>query len=112
MFGGIELGAVLRHADALDLFEDAEAFEQRHVQGQQGLADVETRMAILFRNDHVPAASGQQRGDGRTSGSATQHENVTVGRFGVCRRHQKESGFATMADFTMLHMRCEGRVTL
>ena len=77
--GRDELRAVLAHADALDLVAHAQALEQRQVQRQQRLADVKARMVFLLRDDHAPAALGEQGGDGRAGGSAAQDEHVAGG---------------------------------
>ena len=74
-----ELGAVFRHADAFNLVGDAELLEEREVEGQQGLADMEARMLFLFDEHDALAALGEQRRDGRAARSAAHDEHVASG---------------------------------
>ena len=76
--GRDELGAVLGHAEALDLVAHAEPVEQGGVGGQQRLADVEARVAALLGQDHVAAVLGEQGGDGGAGRAAADHENLAV----------------------------------
>src|SRR5581483_11773347 len=89
---GDELGAELGHADALDVLRHAELLEQRHVERQQRLADVEARMARFLEEDNVAAALGEQGGDGRAGGPAADHNNVTD--FHVLNSPRGESWFS------------------
>jgi hypothetical protein len=72
-----EVGADLAHADGLDLVEHAEAFEDRQVHRQQGLADVETRVAILFEHEHAPAHAGQRDRGGAAGRTAADDQHIT-----------------------------------
>ena len=63
--GRDELGALLLHADGVDLVAHAELLEQRQVRRQQRFADVEARMVCLLEQHDVAAALGEQRRGGR-----------------------------------------------
>ncbi len=83
---GWEIRAVLDDAERANLVEHAELFHDRQVAGQQRLADVKTRVAVLFELDHSISAALQQRcrrGPGRT---AADHEHIAIERI-FCRRH-------------------------
>ena len=81
VLGGAELRAVLHHRDRRDLVADAEPLEERHVERQQRLADVEARVAVVLEHRDVAARAGQERGDRRAGGAAADHEHVAaVGR--------------------------------
>ena len=80
VIGRDELGAVLGHADTLDLGAHAEPVEQGDVGRQQRLADMKARMASLLGQHHVAAALGEQSGDGGAGRTAADHENLAVER--------------------------------
>ena len=50
VLGGAELRAVLDHRDRRDLVADAEPLEERHVERQQRLADVEAGVAVALEH--------------------------------------------------------------
>lgn len=55
-----KIGAVLGYAQCANLLQHAEFLEDRQVARQQGFADVEARMAILFQLQYAPAVCGQR----------------------------------------------------
>jgi hypothetical protein len=68
MFRGNELGAGLVDANALNIRSNTQAVEQRQVQGQQRLADVEARVPVSFQQDDMAPPLGKDcrdRGAGR-----------------------------------------------
>jgi hypothetical protein len=77
--GRDELRAVLLDADGLDLGAHAQPVEQRHVHGQQRLADVKARVLRLLDQHHVVALVRQQRGHGGARRAAADDHDVGVG---------------------------------
>jgi hypothetical protein len=78
-----ELRAPFLHADGTNFFGNAESFQQRHISGQQGFADVEPRVAGLFQHDDPVALLGQEDGR-RGAGRAAADDQYVVS----CRRRE------------------------
>src|SRR5258708_6509864 len=76
MIGRDDLDTIFQHPDPLDLLGDPKPLEQRQVQRKQGFADVKARVPILLDENHMPAALGEKRGDGRPGRSAANDEHV------------------------------------
>ena len=72
-----KLGAVFGHADPGDLRLDTEPLEQRQVERQQRLADMEARVLLLLHEHDALAALRQQRRDRRSRRTAADHQHIT-----------------------------------
>src|SRR6185503_20420429 len=75
-----EFGAVFRHADHADLVGYAKPLEQRHVERQQRLANMESRVAGFFNQNDIASALGQQRRDRRAARAAANDQHITSRR--------------------------------
>ena len=76
--GRNELGTPFHHADAAHLVGYAEPFQQRQIGRQQRLADMKTRVVLLFQQGHLVAAFGEQRRHGRTRRPTADDEYLAV----------------------------------
>jgi hypothetical protein len=74
--GRIELDPVLAHEDRLHLVAHAQGVEQRQVERQQRLADVEAQVARLLEQHHIAASPRQQRREGGSGRAAADHQHV------------------------------------
>jgi hypothetical protein len=59
-----KLGAPLFHADGLDGIRHAQLVEQGQIRGEQGFADVKTRVMRFFQQGDAVTALAQQGGGG------------------------------------------------
>ena len=75
-----EFDAVFVHGAPLDLVANAKPVEQRQIERQQRLADVETGMPILLDDDDTAAAFCQQRRNRGAGGTATDDEPIAIRR--------------------------------
>jgi hypothetical protein len=76
VFIGDDLSARLVHTNAPDNFGDAQAIKHWQVEGQQRLADVETRKQIFFQHDDALAFLGKQRRNSEPGGTTADSEDI------------------------------------
>ena len=81
--GRRKVRADLQHADARNLVEDTESLQDRQVHRQQRLADVESRVTVLFQQRHRPALAGKNGGGGAAGGAAAHDYYVALRRGGA-----------------------------